>query len=186
MYAWAEIDISPSELAAEVRTLDNQLASGGQTVEPDDDAIVVGYDGGSGRSSSIPNCSGLRRSSKHSQGGRAGFCRRQGALVSLPFAALVTEKPEGGEEFDADPDYLRHKTKWLGLQKTLALVPSVPILRIQRLSAPAASNGETFFGLGDPAFRGVPDPPAARSDAASRAMQRRAPNDGLSFSECGR
>lgn len=98
----------------------------------------------------------------------------QGTLISLPFAALVTAPPPGGAAADADADELR-ATSWLGLQRTLAVIPSVPSIAIQRtVTAKPAETGRTpFFGLGDPAFRGVADPPAveaqSEADQASRA-----------------
>lgn len=104
----------------------------------------------------------------------------QGAFASLPFAALVTEAPPGGAEGDADPAMLR-QTRWLGLQKALAVTPSVSVIGIQRRLAARQTPGARlpFFGLGDPAFKGLPDPPIAESvkdseagDAANRGTGR--------------
>jgi CHAT domain-containing protein len=96
----------------------------------------------------------------------------QGALISLPFAALVTATPPGGAAGDTDPAQLR-ATGWLGMERTLAIVPSVPSIVLQR-GAPvqqAAAAGTPFFGLGDPAFRGVADPPLPGATNASRAAR---------------
>ncbi|MFN4113081.1 MAG: CHAT domain-containing protein [Sphingomonadaceae bacterium] len=84
----------------------------------------------------------------------------QGVFASLPFAALVTETPPGGADGDIDPAMLR-RTAWLGLQKALAVTPSVSAIGIQRRQtrAPAISARLPFFGLGDPAFKGVADLP---------------------------
>lgn len=76
----------------------------------------------------------------------------QGPLLSLPFAALVTETPQG---HDADPAALR-ETSWLGLERSLSVLPSVSSLRTLRVlpRAAAAGGSSPFFGLGDPDFQG--------------------------------
>ncbi|MDP3495563.1 MAG: CHAT domain-containing protein, partial [Hyphomonadaceae bacterium] len=177
--AWAEIPLSPEELGSEVRTLHNQLASGGQTTKPHDNTVVIGYE--RQRAFNLyTKLFGAPQVAEALAGKSRWLLSPQGSLVSLPFAALVMTAPEGGEEFDADPAYMR-RTNWLGLKKTLALVPSVPMLRVQRLAAPATGGGETFFGLGDPAFRGVPDPPLTPEEVADKDEQRRTPNDGSRY-----
>ena len=85
----------------------------------------------------------------------------QGPLLSLPFAALVTAPPDGGAAGDIDPDALR-ATRWLGLERVVSVLPNVDALRTARSRAsPVRTRASGFFGIGDPAFRGVPDPPAA-------------------------
>jgi CHAT domain-containing protein len=84
----------------------------------------------------------------------------QGPLLSLPFAALVTAPPAGGAAGDIDPEALR-ATRWLGLERVVSILPNVDALRTARSrDLRAGSRASGFFGLGDPAFRGVPDPPA--------------------------
>jgi len=90
----------------------------------------------------------------------------QGPLASLPFAVLVTKQPQGD---DANPAALR-ATSWLGLTKTLAILPSVSALRVQRLHAPSAPAGSApFFGVGDPAFTGRADRETRDATALSKA-----------------
>lgn len=79
----------------------------------------------------------------------------QGSLLSLPFAALVISEPPGGRAGDADPEMLR-RTQWLGLGKTLSILPTVSSLLTLRAPRPAAANPTLrFFGIGEPAFTGV-------------------------------
>jgi len=80
----------------------------------------------------------------------------QGSFISLPYAALVMEDPKGGDS--TKPDVLR-KTKWLGIERTLTIVPSVSSLAVQRLklnpkSAAVAGRSAKpeFLGFGDPDF----------------------------------
>lgn len=99
----------------------------------------------------------------------------QGSLLALPFAALVTAPPPGGEAGDADPDRLR-ETRWLGHERALALTPSVGSLLLQRRRAPPETvTRAPFLGFGDPAFRGVPDEPATGPLVRSRAALPGAP-----------
>jgi CHAT domain-containing protein len=80
----------------------------------------------------------------------------QGAFLSLPYAALVMEDPKGSDS--RDPQVMR-TTKWLGIERTLTIIPSVSSLAIQRLklnpkSAVVAAQGDNieFLGFGDPDF----------------------------------
>lgn len=78
----------------------------------------------------------------------------QGSLVSVSFAALVTQAPEGGDSGDTDPDALR-ATNWLGMERILAVTPSVAALTLARnTSATPVPASQPFFGFGDPAFSG--------------------------------
>ncbi len=86
----------------------------------------------------------------------------QGLLLSLPFATLVTETPQGGPAGDKDPRLLR-QTAWLGVERSLSILPSVSSLRSLRQSdsePKKARDATPFFGVGDPIFEG----PAAVGD----------------------
>lgn len=88
----------------------------------------------------------------------------QGPLLGLPFSALVTAAPQGGAAGDIDPQQLR-ATRWLGLERVVSILPNVDALRSARSRAlRGGPRPAGFFGLGDPAFRGVPDPPAALAE----------------------
>lgn len=159
--AWAEIKMDPETLARETATLHKQLALGGRTMAPGSGA-VIGYERvRAHRLFNVlfgdPEIAAIIGTKQR------WLLAPQGALVGLPFAALVAAEPSGGEEVDADPEALR-RTRWLGLERTLVLTPSVPMLRTQRLreQRPIAAQS-SFFGLGDPAFRGVGDEPAVPS-----------------------
>lgn len=82
----------------------------------------------------------------------------EGPLLRLNFAALVSAQPQGGGRGDIDPQVLR-TTRWLGLERILTVLPSVNALRTARRNSAAAAVKGSFFGLGDPAFRGVADGP---------------------------
>lgn len=177
--AWAEIKLSPEALAAEVATLHQQLTLGGATTRPGEEP-VIGYE--------RRRAFNLYRNLFADEQVAATVASKprwllapQGALVSLPYAALVMADPQGGEDADADPAALR-ATKWLGLEKTLVLIPSVPMLRVQRMrTARAPGTDKTFFGLGDPAFKGIPDPPAVADDPNAKRLARRGPKAGKLF-----
>lgn len=98
----------------------------------------------------------------------------EGPLLSLNFAALVAAPPPGEADGDFNPDALR-ATRWLGLDKVLAVVPSVDAVRLARTGPTAApAPAGTFFGVGDPAFRGVPDPPGQPLPGTRRGAPARA------------
>ncbi len=61
----------------------------------------------------------------------------QGMFISLPYAALVMEPPSGDSR---NAETLR-KTKWLGIERTLTIVPSVSSLAIERLKLSPKSAG---------------------------------------------
>lgn len=83
----------------------------------------------------------------------------QGALISVSYEALVTREPEGDVEGDVDPEILR-TTGWLGMERALSIAPSVSSVALARTgdASISAPNTQTFVGVGDPAFRGLPDP----------------------------
>ena len=80
----------------------------------------------------------------------------QGMLLSLPFATLVMDTPEGGTARDADPAVLRN-TPWLGTRRALSIIPAVSSLRALRRADVERNTAEEipFFGLGDPVFASV-------------------------------
>ncbi|QIQ87227.1 CHAT domain-containing protein [Erythrobacter sp.] len=89
----------------------------------------------------------------------------QGELVSVSFEALVTAPPPGGEDSDADPAALR-ATRWLGMERALAIAPSVASIALARMETPRGWGRAPapFLGIGDPAFDGEPDPPVTLPD----------------------
>lgn len=82
----------------------------------------------------------------------------EGPLLALNFGALVSRPPEGGAEGDIDPAALR-ATGWLGLERVVTVLPSVNALRTTRRGKTVAWAAGKFYGIGDPAFRGLADPP---------------------------
>lgn len=175
--AWAEIPLDGADLTAAVERLRFQLGDdaspdarfaprAGETATPGDDdprgfrrfdraAAHALYQALFGDPAVAALLAGKRR----------WVLVPQGPLLSLPFSALVSAAPAGGAAGDIDPAQLR-ATQWLGLERVLSILPNVNALRTARsrsLQAKARPGG--FFGLGDPAFRGVPDPPAAISPA---------------------
>jgi len=97
----------------------------------------------------------------------------QGSFLNLPLSVLVTEPPEGS---DGDVAALKN-TKWLGLEKTISVLPSVTSLQSMRAlnrerppvrqirTVPAEQR---FLGFGDPDFdhSGSACKPVAVSDFA--------------------
>lgn len=83
------------------------------------------------------------------------FLAPSGPLLSLPFATLVMDPPQGA---DSDPEALR-ATRWLGVERALVVVPHPSILRTlrDRKERPSARG---FFGVGNPRFA-----ESARSEA---------------------
>lgn len=171
--AWAEIPLDGADLAAAVERVRFQLGDNsgpearfaspaGETMTPDESdpldyrrfdraAAHALYTALFGDPAVAPLLAGKRR----------WVLVPQGPLLSLPFSALVSASPTGGAAGDIDPAQLR-ATRWLGLERVLAVLPNIDALRTARsrnLRGAARPGG--FFGLGDPAFRGVPDPPAA-------------------------
>ena len=108
----------------------------------------------------------------------------QGSLVGISYEALVTAPPPGGSGGDADPAQLR-ATAWLGLERALAVTPSVSAITIARGDASSRpETSEPFFGLGDPAFDGEPDPPLELPDdlrERGAALATRAPDGSSTY-----
>lgn len=152
--AWAQIPLGAGDLETEITALHGTLANaatvdGRQPLVAFDRARAFAlYD----KLFGDPQVAALLRAKPR------WLLAPQGALMSLPYAALVSAPPAGGTAGDADPAALR-ATQWLGLTRTLAVLPSVAALRLQRLRRPVAETRDRtpFFGLGDPAFTGVAD-----------------------------
>ncbi|NIJ35661.1 CHAT domain-containing protein/tetratricopeptide (TPR) repeat protein [Sphingopyxis panaciterrae] len=159
--AWAEIPVDGADLARTVGDLDGQLGDGqfsGATAlgTAEDPAGFLRYDRGAAHRVyralfGDPSIAGLL------DGKDRWIVVPEGPLLSLNFSALVSGSPEGGAAGDIDPAMLR-ATKWLGLERIISVIPSVDALRTARRSATGAWSAGTFFGLGDPAFRGIADP----------------------------
>lgn len=154
--AWAEIPLEPAALVAEIVALHAMLAQegAGATRAADKLAPTVTYD----RARAFALYRALF-GAPDIQAALAGKTRwliaPQGPLMSLPLAALPMAAPSGS---DTDPAALR-ATAWLGTERTLAILPSVSALRVQRLYPLERFETERtpFFGVGDPAFRGIAD-----------------------------
>lgn len=85
----------------------------------------------------------------------------QGPYLSLPFNVLTMRPPPGD---DTSLEALR-RTHWLGLERTLSIVPSVQSLVMQRRRFKAQAPSTTpLFALADPDFR----PSMRPSDSRSR------------------
>lgn len=176
--AWAEVPLDGADLTAAVDALRFQLGDNsrpdarlappaGETATRDDNdprgfrrfdraAAHALYQALFGDPAIAPLIAGKRR----------WVLVPQGPLLSLPFSALVSAAPAGGAAGDIDPAQLR-ATSWLGLERVLSILPNVDALRTARSrSLRAGTRPGGFFGLGDPAFRGIPDPPAALSAPA--------------------
>lgn len=159
--AWAEIPIDGADLTRMVGTLDGQLADSkhsGLTIleageNPD---TYLRYD----RTAAHRVYQALFGDPAIAalvQGKERWIIVPEGPLLALNFAALVTRPPPGGAAGDIDPATLR-ATTWLGLDRIVAVAPSVDAVRTARRTAnPARASGK-FYGMGDPAFRGVADP----------------------------
>lgn len=158
--AWAHISMPPAELSASIMALHAQLQTGGATRARPGVGASSGVLGGArafDRALAHRLYQAMFGASEVSAA-LAGKTRwtlaAQGGLLSMPFAALVTQTPEGE---NVDPTALR-ATHWLGLERTLSMTPSVSAIRAQRRERAAAPMTQqvAFFGLGDPAFDGAP------------------------------
>lgn len=69
-----------------------------------------------------------------------------GALTSLPFQVLVTQKPDPA----VAPDDRYKKAAWLINDKAITVLPSVPSLRALRSFAKTSRATKPFIGFGDP------------------------------------
>ena len=73
-----------------------------------------------------------------------------GALQSLPFGVLVTEKPKG-----ESTDFSGYRqTAWLARKYAMSILPSVSSLRALRTFAKPSKASRPFLGVGDPQLTG--------------------------------
>lgn len=159
--AWAEIPVDGADLAQMVGDLDRQLGDSkfsGATAQAlgEETSEFLRYDRGVAYRVyralfGDPSVAALLENKDR------WIVVPEGPLLSLNFSALVAAQPAGGEAGDIDPATLR-VTKWLGLEKILSVIPSVDALRTARRGTRTPWAAGTFFGVGDPAFRGVADP----------------------------
>ncbi|WP_200379707.1 CHAT domain-containing tetratricopeptide repeat protein [Rubrivivax gelatinosus] len=169
--AWAEIPIDGADMSRHVDELHEALANpaeGGKTLplgSPKDANEFLRYDRALAHRL-YRAFFGHREISSVLANKKRWIVVPEGPLLALNFAALVSQPPPGGVEGDVDPSLLR-QTAWLGLDKVIAVLPSVNALEIARKSPPPAMPKLSFFGIGDPAFRGVADPPPAPEQAGS-------------------
>lgn len=83
-----------------------------------------------------------------------------GYLATTPFYALVMGEPPGSSATDVSPNSLR-ATAWLGLRRTLDILPSVSVLRDRAVVFPSRSAA-TYFGMGYEASGSIPVSDASR------------------------
>jgi CHAT domain-containing protein len=99
-----------------------------------------------------------------------------GALTSLPFHLLVTEKPDAAVPASRNPKDLAlyRNAAWLVKRLAVTVVPSVASLKALRLFARKDQAGKPMVGFGDPVFD--PNEPAAEAGqrTASRDVNTRA------------
>jgi CHAT domain-containing protein/Tfp pilus assembly protein PilF len=88
-----------------------------------------------------------------------------GALQSLPFAILVTQRPEH------DPKTLEdHRAvAWLARDYAVTILPAVSSLRALRQAGARQTASAPFLGIGDPFLAG--DPGSARGPALARLFR---------------
>src|SRR5262249_24006582 len=83
-----------------------------------------------------------------------------GALTSLPFQVLITEKPEGTQRLS--------DAAWLIKRHAITVLPSVASLRALRAFANGTRTGKPFIGFGDPVFQKAPTDPTNRGGMEQR------------------
>ena len=83
-----------------------------------------------------------------------------GALTSLPFQVLVTEKPMRSVQSLGDIAAYA-EAPWLIQRHTITILPSVSSLRALRVLAKASSANKPMLGIGDPVFAPVAPPHCA-------------------------
>lgn len=85
-----------------------------------------------------------------------------GALASLPWQVLITEKPAA-----ANPSSVDHAAlAWLGRRHALTVLPSVASLKALREHAKAGAAGKYYAGIGNPLLLGG----SGADDRASRKL----------------
>jgi tetratricopeptide (TPR) repeat protein len=93
-----------------------------------------------------------------------------GALTSLPFHLLVTEKREKPATQPAD----YRDVAWLVKREAVTTLPSVASLKALRVLAKEGSGEKPLTGYGDPVFRGEAAVAEATGETVARAEQTRA------------
>jgi CHAT domain-containing protein len=162
--SWAELGLEPNELAREITALRSDL-----DIYRNTRAFEAAPEGGA-RPATQPSFDRTRANALyHALFGDPEVAALlaskpnwlvapQGDLLSLPFATLVTEAPAEGRAGDSDAARLR-STHWLGLERTLSILPAVSSLATLRRDQPARAHADqiAFFGVGDPAFASAAD-----------------------------
>jgi CHAT domain-containing protein/Tfp pilus assembly protein PilF len=93
-----------------------------------------------------------------------------GALATLPFQVLVTEKPD--PSLTGDERY--RKAAWLVRQQAITVLPSVAALEALRSVVPRARAAQPFLGIGNPLLDGPPGGGDSMKQAAARARAKQA------------
>ena len=83
-----------------------------------------------------------------------------GALTSLPFQVLITEKPEGTQRLS--------DAAWLIKRHAITVLPSMASLRALRAFAKGTPTGKPFIGFGNPVFQKAPTDPTNRGGKDQR------------------
>jgi CHAT domain-containing protein len=152
---WAPLDLDADAMSAAIKAVRAQLEGDGKTRPSDVAGTAWGAKGFDRKASYTLYTSLFGNAAVAERLAKAGhwIIVPQGAFLSLPFAALVTADPAGGGAGDADPEALR-ATQWLGIGKTLSIVPSVSSLVLLRSAERAAAprRPATFFGIGEPSM----------------------------------
>lgn len=147
--AWSEITLGPAALSDAVLALRDELdlASGYNSREQS--ARSVDFDRSNARTL-YTALFGSPQIAAAVAGKRHWILVPQGVLVGLPFATLVMG--DGGLAGATVAARLRN-TRWLGLERTLSVLPAVANLA-SRARMKGARGVASFFGVGDPSFTG--------------------------------
>lgn len=89
-----------------------------------------------------------------------------GALTSLPFHLLVTERPATPADPNAQPAY--RDAAWLFRRQAVTVLPSVASLKALRSASRADRGTKPFVGFGDPSFQNNAPPGNQRGMAINR------------------
>lgn len=177
--AVAQIPLNPVQLATLTNRLHSGLAASGSGFTDADeyDPPEVTYERAAALQMYLALFGETQVASLLSQKSRWTLAPQQG-LMGVAFDALVTAAPPGDTKGDADPASLR-ATSWLGIERAVAVTPSVSALVLARTAQDARRvPTQPFFGLGDPAFKGSADPPVSIPEGTrdrSLAASTRAP-----------
>ena len=93
----------------------------------------------------------------------------QGLYSSVPFAALIASDTVPADVILYGPDELR-LANWLGLEKSLAIIPSVASIKLARENPIEfdEKRREPFFGIGAPNFSGAESSGVHRAESYFR------------------